>query len=92
MELSRPNLKKLLIFQEETFQGRKIKKTLKKFLLFWEMELSSPKLKKLIFFSKKAFLHFRRELRKPKKRNKPTRKKLFIFLPKKVFLTCWSDY
>ena len=44
-------LKKLLIFQEGTFQARKIKKpALKKFLIFREMELSSSKLKNSLYF------------------------------------------
>ena len=36
--------KKIIIFQERTFQTRKIKKlTQKKFIVFQEMKLSNPK-------------------------------------------------
>ena len=40
------------MFQEGTFQARKIKQlTLKKILIFWEIELFSNKLKKLLYIS-----------------------------------------
>ena len=46
-----PKLKKLLIFQERTFQAQKIKRpTLKKFHVFLEMELFSHKIKILLYF------------------------------------------
>ena len=45
-------------FQEGTFRAQEIeKKTLKKFLIFWEMELASPKLKKLFIFFLKKMSH-----------------------------------
>ena len=45
------NAKKLLIFQEVTFQVQEIKKpTLKKFLIFWKTELSGHKENTLRFF------------------------------------------
>ena len=47
MEFSSPKIKKI---QEGTFRARKIKNTLKKFLIFWGMELFSPKLKELLYF------------------------------------------
>ena len=45
-------------FQEGTFRAQEIeKKTLKKFLIFWEMELASPKFKKLFIFFLKKMSH-----------------------------------
>ena len=45
----------LLIFQEETFQDRNIKKrTLKKILIFQEMELSSPMIKNFLVFQEET--------------------------------------
>ena len=45
-------LKKLILFQEGTFQAQKIIKnaSLKKFLIFQEIQFSSPKLKKPLCF------------------------------------------
>ena len=59
MDISGPNLKKLL--SGVNFPSSKVKKTHseKKSQIFREMEISSPKLKKL--------LYFRRELAKPEK-------------------------
>ena len=43
--------KKLLLFQEATFQAEKKKKSLKKFLIFQEMELSGPKILIKLFYT-----------------------------------------
>ena len=56
IKLSSTKLKKLVIFEEGTFQPQKKKKkkkkktTQKKFLMFQEMEVSSLKLRKLLYF------------------------------------------
>ena len=56
IKLSSTKLKKLVIFEEGTFQPQKKKKkkkkksTNKKFLMFQEMEVSSLKLRKLLYF------------------------------------------
>ena len=55
IKLSSTKLKKLVIFEEGTFQPQKKKKkkkksTQKKFLMFKEMEVSSLKLRKLLYF------------------------------------------
>ena len=56
IKLSGTKLKKLVIFEEGTFQPQKKKKkkkkksTQKKFLMFQEMEVSSLKLRKLLYF------------------------------------------
>ena len=58
--LGNGNLKKLLLFQEVTFQARKMRKThFEKSFIFPEMKLSSQKHKKL--------LTFQEELPKPQK-------------------------
>ena len=49
------NPKKLLTFQEVTFQARNIKPTFKKFFKFGNVELSSSKLKKLLIFQEGAY-------------------------------------
>ena len=55
--------KKLFIFQEVTFQARKMKKKIspKMFLVFYEMKLFSSKLKKLLVFLEplRVFHHHR---------------------------------
>ena len=53
--LGNGNLKKILLFQEVTFQAQKMKKnpTLKKFLIFQEMGISSHKLKKISYISER---------------------------------------
>ena len=55
IKLSSTKLKKLVIFEEGTFQPQKKKKkkkksTPKKFFIFQEMEVSSLKLRKLLYF------------------------------------------
>ena len=80
-------LKKLILFQEGTFQAQKIIKnaSLKKFLIFQEIQFSSPKLKNSYVFYKKISYIFRRELAKLGKQ------KFLLFL-QKGSLAFWDKH
>ena len=88
--------KKLLIFQEATFQARKIKKkfTPQKIFIFQEMEVSNFNIKNFLIFSqKKAFLIFLKWTLHFSSREKifilpetKTPRKFRIFSQKKAFL------
>ena len=84
MELSGSNIKKFLIFQEVTFQARKIKKNPQRenFLYFKNRK---PRKNFLYFHKRKLFLYFRK--RKPRKNVVYFRKMNFLYRGIGIFRT-----
>ena len=80
-------LKKLLIFQEVTFQPQKIKRTTPK-KLFLNFRKGKPRQKFLYFLERKLFLYFRKQ--KPRKNYLYFRKRNFL-IPEKVYSELWHN-